>query len=191
MLDQSFIDDLGGRYATHRKLRRDVINLASEGQNRAKKAIFALHRDDADGADQLLREAEAKFTAVRELAAQSPELSWEGSYRAALEEYAEAALYRNFLRDGEVRGMEYPDVDYATLLGGLSDLTGELQRRQVLAAIRRDDAEVARLREAIDRIVGALLNMDLEGYHRNKFDQAKNSQRRAEDVLYDVSLRSR
>ena len=38
-------------------------------------------------------------------------------------------------------------------------------------------------------IVEAMLEMDLGGYLRNKFDQAKNGLRRAEDVHYDVTLR--
>jgi hypothetical protein len=33
--------------------------------------------------------------------------------------------------------------------------------------------------------------MDLEGSMRTKFDQAKNSLRRAEDVLYDLAMRRR
>ena len=191
MLDQKLVSSIAEKYAAHRRLRREIIKLAGDAQNRSKKAIFALHRGDADGADALLAEAEAKFNEVRERVATSPELVHEGSYRAALEEYVEAALYRNFLRDGEVKAIDLPDVDYATMLGGLSDLTGELQRRQVKAAIERDTEEAARLKEAIEQIVGALLDMDLEGYLRNKFDQAKNSLRRAEDVLYDLSLRDR
>lgn len=189
MLDKEFIKAIREKYMGHRGLRREVIKLSADAQNSAKKSIFAMHRDDAALADELLAAAEAKFGEARAVIAQSTELSQEGSYRAALEEYMEARLYRNFVRDGAVNPVEFPDADYETFIGALSDLTGEIQRRQVKAATERRLDEVARYKEAIEAIVGELLAMDLEGYQRNKFDQSKNNLRRAEEVLYDVSLR--
>jgi predicted translin family RNA/ssDNA-binding protein len=189
MLDKEFIKVVRERYSTHARLRREVIKLSADAQNSAKKSIFALHRDDLALCDQLLAAAEDKFAEVRAVIAKSPELSQEGSYRAALEEFMEGVLYRNFVRDGQVNPVEFPDVDYETIIGALSDLTGELQRRQVKAAIERNLDEVTRYQKAIEAIVAELLDMDLEGYLRNKFDQAKNSLRRAEEVLYDASLR--
>jgi predicted translin family RNA/ssDNA-binding protein len=189
MLDKEFINVVRERYGTHARLRREIIQLSAVAQNCAKKSIFAQHRDDAALCDRLLADAEARFAEARTVIAKSPELSQEGTYRAALEEYMEALLYRNFVRDGKVNPVEFPDADYETFIGALSDLTGELQRRQVKAAIERNLDEVARYQKAIEAIVAELLDMDLEGYLRNKFDQAKNSLRRAEEVLYDASLR--
>jgi predicted translin family RNA/ssDNA-binding protein len=191
MLDQEFMKTLREKNAVHGKLRREIIKLAGDAQSSAKKAIFALHRDDREGTDARLAEAEAGFAAARAVIERSPELVKEGSYRAALEEFMEATLYRNFVRDGRVDPVDFPDADYETFIGALSDLTGEIQRRQVKAAIEGRVDEVARYKEAVEAIVGELLNMDLEGYLRNKFDQAKNSLRRAEDVLYDTSIRGK
>jgi predicted translin family RNA/ssDNA-binding protein len=81
------------------------------------------------------------------------------------------------------------DLDHETYLGGLADLVGELQRRQVRAATEGRTDEVKKIKDDIEVIVDALLEMDLGGYLRNKFDQAKNALRRAEDVLYEVSIR--
>jgi predicted translin family RNA/ssDNA-binding protein len=189
MLDKEFLAVVRERYGTHSRLRREIIKLSADAQNCAKKSIFAQHRDDVALCDRLLADAEARFAEARTVIAKSPELAQEGSYRSALEEYMEALLYRNFVRDGKVNPVEFPDADYETLIGALSDLTGELQRRQVKAAIERNLDEVARYQKAIEAIVAELLDMDLEGYLRNKFDQAKNSLRRAEEVLYDASLR--
>ena len=83
----------------------------------------------------------------------------------------------------------FEGVAHEIYLGGLSDLTGELQRRQVRLATDGKLEEVRKLKQAIEEIVVQLLEMDLTGYLRTKFDQAKNSLRRAEDVLYEVTLR--
>jgi predicted translin family RNA/ssDNA-binding protein len=95
---------------------------------------------------------------------------------------------RRYLADGVI-GPAGKDIDYDMHLGALCDLTGELQRRQVKAAIAGDADQVERLYAEIESIVGELLKMDLSGYLRNKFDQSKNSLRRAEEVRYDVSIR--
>src|SRR5690606_29884066 len=130
---------------------------------------------------------------IRTRIAGRPELADEGAYRAALEEYAEAALYRVWVRDGSVgpvAGFEEMGIDHEIYLGGLADLTGEMQRRQVrFATDGRPVADIGAVTTAIGEIVEQLLQMDLTGYLRTKFDQSKNNLRRAEDVLYDVTLR--
>lgn len=169
--------------------RRELIKISGDALSASKRAIFALHRDDFRGADELLGKARDGIGAVRDLIKRDPELSNEGSYRAALEEFAEASLYRRFLENGdigEVNGLEIPDSVY---LAGLMDLVGELQRRQVRSATEGRADEVRDMNQVIGQIMEELLAMDLEGYLRTKFDQAKNSMRRSEDVLYEVNLR--
>ncbi|MBI4458303.1 hypothetical protein HY633_05050 [Candidatus Uhrbacteria bacterium] len=189
MLDQDFFASLKERYAAHERGRREVIGLSAAAQSASKRAIFALHRDDAAGAAKLLAEAAEALAKVRALFDGRSELAEEGSYRAALEEYVEAKLYAGFLENGRVGAIEGEEIDYEIYLGGLSDLTGELVRRQVLVATAGKLDEVRRVKGIVEEIVGRLMEMDLTGYLRNKFDQAKNSLRRAEDVLYEVTIR--
>lgn len=189
MLDKAFFAALKERQASHVAIRRELIARASTAQAEAKRAIFALHRDDVSSADALLASAAAALADIRAKIAGRPELADEGAYRAALEEYAEAALYRAWLKDGAVGPVQLEGVDHEIYLGGLSDLTGELQRRQVRLATEGKIDDVRRIKEVIEAIVVQLLEMDLTGYLRTKFDQAKNGLRRAEDVLYDVTLR--
>lgn len=192
MLDTQFFAALKERQASHVAIRRDLISKANAAQAEAKRAIFALHRDDTSGADALLASSAATLNGIRAQIAGRPELADEGAFRAALEEYAEAALYRAWVRDnavGPVAGFDDMGIDHEIYLGGLSDLTGEMQRRQVRLATEGRVAEVGAIKLAIEEIVEQLLQMDLTGYLRTKFDQAKNSLRRAEDVLYEVTLR--
>ncbi len=189
MLDTTFFAALKERQASHVAIRRELIAKAAGAQSEAKRAIFALHRDDMAGADALLGSSSAALMEIRVKIAGRPELADEGAYRAAMEEYAEAALYRAWVKDGTVGPVALEGVDHEIYLGGLSDLTGEMQRRQVRLATEGKVDEVRVIKESIEEIVVQLLEMDLTGYLRTKFDQAKNSLRRAEDVLYEVTLR--
>lgn len=189
MIDETYFDGLRKRVAAYDTGRREVIKVSGDALAASKRAIFALHRDDQGKADQLLADAGKMLESVRESAKTNDDLAGEGSYRAALEEYFEAKLYHLWLKDGKIGPLEGEPDDYKIYLAAASDLTGEIQRRQVRLATEGTADEVRRLRDDIEAVVGQLLNMDLGGYLRTKFDQAKNNLRRAEDVLYDVTLR--
>jgi predicted translin family RNA/ssDNA-binding protein len=188
--DPAFFAEVKQRHLAHEIGRREVIKLAADAQHFSKRAIFALHRDDTKEADRLLSDATTQLSKIRDMVAEQARLNEEGSFRAALEEFAEAALYRAFVQNGKVGRLEMDWIDQDIYLGGLADLTGELQRRQVRKATERKLDEVKELKNAIEEIVTVLLEMDLGGYLRTKFDQSKNSLRRAEEVLYETTLRS-
>jgi translin len=190
-MDQSIFGALAERYSAKVMARKEVIAEAAAALHASKRAIFAVHRGDLEEADELLRAAQEGIIAIEEKAEILPELHYEGSVHAAEEEYVEALLYSAYARTGEVVIPQDVYLDAETILGALSDLTGELQRRQVLRAVAGDAQTVQKITEDIREIVAQLLAMDLEGSLRTKFDQAKNSLRRAEDVLYDLAMRRR
>jgi predicted translin family RNA/ssDNA-binding protein len=189
MLDKANLERIRAHKAATSEGRREIIKCSGDALNASKRAIFSLHRGDMAGADALLKEADTLFSQARERIAKNPSLDGVGAYRAGLEEFTEASLYRQYAKDGSVGTLDYPDVDDDIYLGGLCDLVGELQRRQVKAATDGDMDAVVKIKEVMEDIVSSLLAIDLEGYLRTKFDQAKNAMRRAEDVLYDVKLR--
>lgn len=189
MLNADFFASLKQRLFDYESGRREIIKVSGDALSMSKRAIFALHRDDAEGAKRLLGEARQRLTAVRKMAEENPDLADEGSYKAALEEYYEASLYRQWLESGDIGPLTDEPDEYRTYIGALSDLTGEIQRRQVRLATEGQLDEVRRLRDDIEAVVGQLLDMDLGGHLRQKFDQAKNNLRRAEDVLYEVTIR--
>jgi predicted translin family RNA/ssDNA-binding protein len=191
MLDRDFFAAIKGELSAYESARREIIKLSSDAIAAAKRAIFALHRDDAAAAAKLLGEADAAFEKIRAAIKLQPDLAAEGSYRAALEEYVEAQLYRQYLAEGTVGKVAGEHIDYDIYIGGLTDLTGEMQRRQVRLATEGRTEEVRKIKELMESIVAELLEMDLGGYLRNKFDQAKNNLRRAEEVLYELTLRGK
>ena len=191
MLDREYLSEVRKQVAAYEAARREVIKAGGDALSASKRAIFALHRDDAAAAAKLLDEAGSGLAAIVRSVGSQLDVSAEGSFRAALEEFVEAELYRRYLDTGKVGRVEMENVDYEIYLSGLSDLTGELQRRQVRLATEGKLDEVRRIKELMEAIVAELLDMDLGGYLRNKFDQAKNNLRRAEEVLYELSLRSK
>ena len=189
MLNKTFLENINKERTAYRAERREVIKLSGDALNASKRAIFALHRDDMEQGEALLKEAGDLFLSVRELTEKTPRLADEGSYKAGLEEFVEASLYHQYVTTGKVDAVDFPDVRNDIYLGGLADLSGELQRRQVKAATKGNIEEVQKIKDAIEEIVSSLLAMDLDGYLRTKFDQTKNSLRRAEDILYEVTLK--
>lgn len=186
MINQKFFQKLKADFKKAEENRREVLKIAGDALLLAKRAIFSFHRDDWKGGEQRLKESLANL----KKAAKLTDLAWkEGSFRAALEEYSEAELFRQFLykeKLGDVKGMP---IDYETYLGALSDTTGEILRYAVKKATERQSNEVQRAKEAVDEIMGQLIELNLTGYLRTKYDQAKQARRRLEQVVYDLSLR--
>lgn len=186
---KDFINDLKTRHDAYAAGRRAIIEKSSIAQHAAKRAIFAATRGDQDGAAKLLEEAANAIADAEKSAKTNDRLTHEGSLRAAMEEYAEAAMFIMLASTGKAGPID--GFDEETLIGGLCDAVGELVRLMIIRATAHQDGEVARLKGIADEVVGGLNAMDFSGYLRTKFDQAKNHLRKAEEVMYDVSLRSR
>ena len=176
-------------YDRYAKERRELIKASSDILTLSKRAIFSLHRDDKKEARGALVKAEATIQSLQPLFKKIPDLEQEGSFRAALEEYIEAQYFSDFLEGKEWKEIEGVLFDADLYIGALSDVTGELVRKATLFATEKKDKEVRRLAQGVRDVVGEFLLFDLTGYLRTKFDQAKNNLRRAEEILYDISLR--
>jgi predicted translin family RNA/ssDNA-binding protein len=74
-------------------------------------------------------------------------------------------------------------------LGGICDTTGELVRRAVNEAARGNLDEVEKIHGIIDQILGELVEFDMTGYLRTKYDQARGNLRKIEQINYEVKLR--
>jgi predicted translin family RNA/ssDNA-binding protein len=178
--------------AEHEKFdaaRRGIIALSAQAQNASKRAIFAVHRGEEAGAKALLTEADQVFEAIREKASVNARLPHEGSYRAALEEYAEARFVAQLAWNKQMTALE--GLDEETQIGGLCDAAGEAVRLMVICVTEKRDAEAKEIKRRLDALMAGLDAMDYSGYLRTKYDQARGHYRRAEDVMYELSLRER
>lgn len=189
MITPTFFRSIGKRYTTYQKERAELIGRSNKALSLSKRSIFALHRSDMSEAKKLLAQADVIFKTAEKRFKSFPELAQQGAYKAALEENAEAQLFLQFIQKKKWKLEDDRLKDPSTFLGGLSDATGEIVRYAIMQATEGNDAEVRRAHETTEMSVVFLLELDLAGPLRQKFDQAKKNLRSLERVLYDMSLK--
>lgn len=190
MMDKKYLQSVRTDLLGYAQKRREVIKMSGDAQQHAKKAIFALQRDDKTGGQERLGLAKALFLDLEKKFKKEEGLLDEGSYRAALEEYVEAVLFHDFIAGKSVGKIKDIKVDSDAFISGLCDVPGELYRYAIKSATARDFEMTKKCYQYSEEIIGELIDMDLTGYHRNKFDQAKQSLHRLEQVVYEISLRA-
>lgn len=191
-VNKVFLQELRKEYQYSTVSRRKIIQSTSEILTLAKKVIFAGHRNEIKEARANLLSAQNLINKLADDVQIKNKLLFEGSLRAALEEYLEAALFIQYLEKGIVTSvpkLKIP-VDHELYIGALSDLTGELARRAIALATKREMAGVVLIKEVIEEIVGEFIQFDLLSNLRSKFDQAKKNLRTVEEILYELSLRN-
>jgi predicted translin family RNA/ssDNA-binding protein len=188
MLNKKFFSSLKQDYEKSEIERRKIISYSNQVLNDAKRAIFSLHRGDEARAEELLAAAETSikrsqkdFGYVR--------LVGEGSYVASIEEFVEAKLFYEVTRGGKIDFIKGIKIRHDSYLGGLCDLTGEMFRRAVNMAAGGKMEEVERMKDLINDILSYLVEFDMTGYQRTKFDQAKGNLRKMEQVYYEIKIR--
>jgi predicted translin family RNA/ssDNA-binding protein len=165
--------------------------MTGDAQHLAKRAIFALQRDDTTEAKQCLSQAESLLLGVNKKYQKDQRLFNEGSYRAGLEEFAEAMLFNQFLNGksiGEIKGFK---IDPDLYISGLADVPGEILRYAIKSATERNFLMVKKCYDVAEKIISAMVDMDLTGYNRQKFDQAKGALNKLQQVVYEVSLQQK
>jgi predicted translin family RNA/ssDNA-binding protein len=202
-VDAEAWDALQSKLKQHDEQRETVIKRSRDVQKAAKQAIFALHRGDGARASALLRDASVAVRELRPLVDADPMLRHGGSFSSALEELAEAIVFKGYLEGGRVPspaavagalGGEGADDGNFELtpdefLGGVLDFTGELNRFAVARATARDAAAVARCRDCVEVLLGRFLGLDLRnGQLRKKYDGLKYCLRNLENTLYELRL---
>ena len=164
------------------KQSRDVLKLS-------KQIIYAIHRDDLSEAAKLVKQIETEKKKLDVIAKHSRKMGSEGSYKVAIQEYAEALLYYHFIKDEKL--VDLP-VDTEHFILGLSDLPGELVRKAVFLAGKGEVEKVIKIKDAVDTIYGELLKFDFRDNEvRRKFDAVKYDLRKLEDLVLDLKLKGR
>lgn len=188
-LNNKYFTSLKTSFKSWEKERREVQELSSNALQKAKQAIFSFHRNDWQVGQNLLKESLELIKKAEKSQAKSIASGEEGVFKAALEEYTEAELYKQFLFKETIGPVKNLDISPETYLGGLADTVGEILRYAMKQATERNFVELTRAEKAVDEIMGAIIEFNFTGYLRTKFDQAKNARRKLEEIIYEVSLR--
>lgn len=170
------------------KFRRELIRYSNDALGASKKAVFAMHRGDKAGAKTALKLAVDSLVKAEKNFKTVPRLRYEGAYQAALEEYAEALLFNQFITKGEFGKLETRVMDPGTYLGALSDATGEVVRYAIREATAGNFEAVKHAQVATEEAIEFMLSLDLTGYLRQKFDQAKKNLRNLEQMMYEIKM---
>ncbi len=132
---------------------RNLIRLSS-------RAIRAIHRNEAELANQYLNEADDLAEALRTGLSGQPDLYFSGYAQDALKEYCEAHLTVATILNRDWPSPEDLQVEFATYLNGMSEVVGELRRRIMDIMREGHSAEVERLLDVMDEIYAQLVTMD-------------------------------
>lgn len=191
MLDKKYLSQLKSYLHNYAKERLAVIELSNQAIHHAKRAIFALHRDEVKEAEEKLKQARELLSGILTKYKKQPEILDEGAYRAGVEEFVEASLFYSFLRNGKIGKVEGLLVPPEVYIGGLCDVPGELYRYAIKSATARDLEMTKKCAVMAQEIIGELIEFNLTSYLRTKFDQAKQAVQKLEQVVYEVSIREK
>lgn len=191
MLDTVFFKKIRENLLSYAEKRREIIKACGDVQHRAKRAIFCLQRDEVVEAQKILQEAGETLQNLYKKHQKDSRIFDEGSYKASLEEYVEAVLFEQCLVGKKIGSIPKLVVDPEVFIGGLADVPGELLRYAIKSATERKFAIVEKCFKTAEDIIGEMITMDLTGYNRQKFDQAKQSLGKLQYIVYEISLRER
>ncbi len=188
MINKDFINQLKEDYRAKEGERRQIISLSNNILFHSKKAIFALHRHDLETAEEKLEEMENELLNL-EKTFSIKRIEEEGAYRAAIEEYTEAKLLSFAIKGEEIDKIKKLNLSTDAYLGGICDLLGELVRVATNDAAAGNFDRVAEIKELAENIMDQLIDFDMTGYLRTKYDQARGHLRKLEQMAYEIKLR--
>ena len=190
MLNAKYFKKIREELLSYSEKRRDLIKTAGDAQHLAKKCIFALQRDDTKEAEECLDRSLSLLESLVKKYQGVEGIFDEGAFRASLEEYCEAKLFTQFLKGKDIGPIDELPVDADLYVSGLCDVPGEILRYATKSATERKFDLVKKCYEVAEAIVAELVDMDLTGYNRQKFDQAKQALNKLQQIVYEVSLKS-
>lgn len=189
MINKKFLQKIDTDLKSFQKERGFIINKSRDILQASKEAIFATHRNDYKKAVDSITRAEIILKELSKSYDRGNRLRFEGSYKAAVEEYVEAKLFYQLIKSKKIDEIKLGNIGPEEYIGGLADLTGELVRQAVLQSTKNDYENIKFYHEITEEIVGFMLKLYMTGHTRQKFDEAKRNLKRLEGILYDISIR--
>ncbi|MFH1946731.1 MAG: hypothetical protein ABIJ23_01050 [Candidatus Magasanikbacteria bacterium] len=189
MLNKKYLGKIKKNLHAYHSKRGEVIGESNNALHHAKRAIFALHRDNKKEAVEKIKMVEKILKDINKKYKTTPKILDEGSYKAALEEYVEAKCFFDFLETGKIGEIKTLVIAEEIYLAGLCDVPGELYRYAIKSATNKDIAMTKKCAEMAQEIIGELIEFNLTSYLRTKFDQAKGAVHKLQIIVYEASLK--
>jgi translin len=132
---------------------RKVLSLSKQG-------ILLIHQKRFKEAEELLEIAGNTIRKLTDASTSHPDIIYSGLFADALQEYSEAEIFSELVREARFatpKEIDVPSVDYAL---GLADVIGEF-RRSALDALREGDTDKGeKCLRTMDAIYTELMAMD-------------------------------
>jgi len=188
MINKKFVEQLKKDYQNQENERRQIISLSNNVLFHSKKAIFTLHRHELKIAELKLKEMEDSLLQLEKKFG-IKRIEEEGAYRAAIEEYVEAKLLSFVIKGEKIDRIKKLKLGNDAYLGGICDLLGELVRTATNEAAAGHFEQVEKIKKLANDIMDQLIDFDMTGYLRTKYDQARGHLRKLEQMAYEIKLR--
>ena len=171
-------------FTTKDKTREKVLPLCREVIRHSSTAIRAVHRQEFEPANKLLRSARKLLREAEQTVASYSKLRHTGFFHDAQKEFAEASITLALITEKKAPTPDELNISFTAYLNGLGEAVGEL-RRYLLDSIRRDDlSRVEELLTAMDDIYNILVTMDFP-------DAITGGLRRTTDMVRGILERTR
>jgi len=140
---------------------RQEIQIATRRVNRlSKQAIFQIHKENLEKAEETLREAKEVLDRLRHIAKDYPDLLYMGSVDSAFQEYSEANILLGLIKESRFVRFEEIEVPMSSYVMGLADVIGELRRR-ALESLRKNEMKKAEeCLEIMETIYEEIINLE-------------------------------
>lgn len=169
--------------------REEFIAKSRELIKQSKTAIYALQRGDAKTAAAVLAGMKKEVSALKPFLKDS---RYAGVIKPAIQEYVEAAAFYEFAETGKLLQRGRLGVSAEHYIAGLCDLSGEIVRKAINAAINDDAKTVVAAKKFVENLYYGLLQFDLRnGELRKKFDGLKYDLKKMEDLLLSLKLQGK
>ena len=150
--------------------------------------MYSLKRGEAKTASLLVKDIETKKKSLLKIDLRSDT----NINRVALQEYAEAICYYEFVKNNKIPSKASLKLDNESYLLGLCDLTGELMRKAVNEGIKGNFKHIITIKDLVAEIYAEFLKFNLRNSElRKKSDQIKWNLMKLEDLAYDLKLKGK
>ena len=187
MIDKKDFENIRELLKDFEAKREETIQNSREIITLSKQIIYSIHRNDLKNAEELIKKIKSKIKVIDTKKSYDTDIG-----AVAFQEYVEALTLYEIIKNRKLPTLKELNVNVESYLSGLADLTGELGRKAVHDAIKKDFKSVMLIREVVEEIYGEFLKFDLRnGELRKKSDAIKWNLNKLEDLVLSLNLSSR
>ena len=110
MINKTFLSKIKKNLDTFQKERGEIIGSSREILQNSKKAIFALHAGKSKEAKSFITNAEKGLGSLNKTYNKDNRLRFEGSFKAAVEEYVEAKMFATVLDNKSLSELKIQNI---------------------------------------------------------------------------------